>query len=331
MARWWVNVPIIAALVGFQAPDPSSAHRWTQRILLAMIFLLLPILGIAGVRLSRWWNDRTLPHHIKIAAGSPGGMYHTLASQLSRNLEQMTGTHPTVFTTDGSAENMERLLDRRVDLALLQGTSVRSGRVSVVAPMYFEALHWLVRADKPITSIEDLRGARVAVGTEESGTRQAVAILLENNALTFDDFEALSLDLPDVKSDPTIDAAFAVIKVGHPRVKELLANEFFRLMPITNAQSISLNEPTVRPFEITSLDYSDSLSSNLLTIATPAFLTARLDAPSKLIEECLKAIYDSSSPIEGLIPASRAAQWQGLPLHPAARRYFETLQGGSKR
>jgi len=326
-ARWLVNVPIVAALVGFQAPDPSHAHRWIQRIMLATILLLLPILGIAGVRMSRWWNDRSMPLHIGIAAGSPGGMYHTLASQLSSNLESMTGNHPTVFTTDGSKENMERLLDRRVDLALLQGTSVRSGRVGVVAPMYFEAMHWMVRADKAIEKIDDLRGHRVAVGTIESGTRQAVEILLEYSSLNFSDFEAVPLDLPEVKLDSTIDAAFAVIKVGHPRIAELLANGAFKLMPIANAQLISLDEPTLRPFEISPSDYQGLVPSSLQTIGTPAFLTARMDASSRLVEECLKAIYAADSPIEGLIPAERAAHWQGLPLHPAARRYFEAMQG----
>ncbi len=325
-ARWLVNVPIIAALVGFQAPDPSHAHRWIQRIMLAMILLLLPILGIAGVRMSRWWNDRSMPTHIGIAAGSPGGMYHQLASQISSNLESTTGNHPTVFVTDGSKENMERLLDRRVDLALLQGTAVRSGRVGVVAPMYFEAMHWMVRADIPIEKISDLRGRRVAVGTIESGTRQAVSILLEYSSMNFSDFEALPLDLPDVKTDATIDAAFAVIKVGHPRIKELLANGAFKLMPVADVQLISLDEPTVRPFEITPADYQGLVTSSLQTIGTPAFLTARMDASSRLVEECLKAIYAENSPIEGLIPAERAAHWQGLPLHPAARKYFESIQ-----
>ena len=291
-----------------------------------MIFLLLPIVGIAGVRMSRWWNDRSMPMHVGIASGSPGGMYHTMASQLSKNLESITGNRPTVFTTEGSKENLERLLDGRVDLALLQGTAVRSGRVSVVAPLYFEAVHWLVRADKPIAKLEDLRGRRVAVGAIESGTQQAVAILLENIALKFSDFDAVPFDIPDVKSDPTIDAAFAVIKVGHPRIAEVLADGAFKLMPIANSQSISLNEPTVRPFEITPSDYYGLLPESIQTIATPAFLTTRIDASSRLVEECLKAIYAPDSPIEGLIPAERAAHWQGLPLHPAARRYFEAVQ-----
>ncbi len=324
-ARWLVNVPIVAALVGFQAPDPNQAHRWTQRILLAMIFLLLPIVGIATVRMSRWWNDRSMPMQIGIAAGSPGGMYHTLASQISTKLEKATGHYPKVFATDGSQENMERLLDRRVDLALVQGTAVRSGRVGVVAPLYFEAMHCLVRADKPIQKIGDLRGHRVAVGTIESGTRQAVAILLEHSRLNFSDFEALPLDLPDVKSDMSIDAAFAVIKVGHARITELLANGAFHLIPLDNAQSISLEEPTVRPFEIAPTDYQGLVLSSVQTIATPAFLTARMDTSSRLVEACLQAIYATESPIEGLIPAERAAHWQGLPLHPAARRYFESM------
>jgi len=321
--RWLVNVPIIAALVGFQAPDPKLAHRWTQRFLIASIFLVLPITGIVGLRASRWWNDRFMPQNISIAAGSPGGMYHSTAEQFATNFESATGSHPKVLSTDGSNENLQRLLDRNVDLAILQGTSVRSGRVSVVAPMYFEAMHLLVRAKKPITNLEGLRNHRVAVGTTDSGTRQAVAILLEYSTVKFSDFEALPVDLKSIKNDLTVDAAFAVIKVGHPRITELLVDGEFSLIPLENAQSISLNEPTLRPFEIMPSDYKGMIPSSLQTIATPAFLSARTDTSSRLVEECLRAIYASKLPIDGLIPAERAAHWQGLPMHPAARKYFD--------
>lgn len=327
--RWLVNVPIIAALVGFQSPDPKSAHRWTQRFLIASMFLLLPIAGVLGLRWSSWWNDRYMPQRVSIAAGSPGGMYHSMAQQFATNFESTTGSHPKVFSTDGSSENLQRLLDRNVDLALLQGTSVRNGQVAVIAPMYFEALHLLIRTNKPIARMEDLRNHRVAVGTIESGTRQAVAILMEYSTVKFSDFEALPLDFKTVKEDSTIDAAFAVIKVGHPRITELLVDGEFTLIAIENSQSISLNEPTLRPFEITPADYQGMIPRNLATIATPAFLSARIDTSSRLVEECLKAIYSSTSPIEGLIPAERAAHWQGLPMHPAARKYYDTYSTAS--
>ncbi|MDZ4847844.1 MAG: serine/threonine-protein kinase [Pirellulaceae bacterium] len=330
IARWLVNVPIIAALVGVQAPDPKAGHRWTQRLLLAMFILLLPILGVAGVGMSRWWSDHTMPRHVAIAAGVPTGMYHSLADAFAKNLKETTGNRPTVYTTEGSQENLQRLLNGQVDLALLQGTSVRSGQVSVVAPMYFEAVHLLVRNGKSIAKLDDLRGHRVAVGTLDSGTHQAAAILFENSSVTFSDFDAVLIDVQEVGQDPTIDAVLAVIKVGHPSIVGLIAENEFSLLSIENAQSISLNEPTLRPFEITALDYPSAHATNIQTIATPAFLCCRSNASSRLVEESLTAMYASNEPIEGLIAAERAARWQGLPMHPAARRFFENILQNEK-
>jgi hypothetical protein len=45
-----------------------------------------------------------------------------------------------------------------------------------------------------------------------------------------------------------------------------------------------------------------------------------------LVEECLAALYQSETLADGLIAKEMAAEWQGLPYHPAARRYFEKLQ-----
>jgi TRAP-type uncharacterized transport system substrate-binding protein len=44
-----------------------------------------------------------------------------------------------------------------------------------------------------------------------------------------------------------------------------------------------------------------------------------------LVEECLKALYENHGLTDGLIAKEMAAEWQGLPYHPAARKYFEEV------
>ncbi len=63
----------------------------------------------------------------------------------------------------------------------------------------------------------------------------------------------------------------------------------------------------MRTIEITNSDYPQLGSETIQTLATPALLTTRVDASRRLVEECLRAIYSTEKPIEGLIPAQRAA------------------------
>jgi hypothetical protein len=51
-------------------------------------------------------------------------------------------------------------------------------------------------------------------------------------------------------------------------------------------------------------------------------VVVRKDAPSRLVQECLNAIYSDPPITDGIISKEMAAEWQGLPYHPAARRFY---------
>lgn len=322
--RWMMNIPIVGALVGFRGSQPTAAHRWAQRgIIFAMVAFAFA--GFFTPQVSQWWSDQQLPKQIAIAAGMPGGMYSTLAEQLANNLDESLGKKPVVFSTDGSIDNLQRLVSQQVDLALLQATAVRSGKVAVVAPLYYEAVHLLVRKGSGVDTLDLLRGHRVALGKSDSGTHQAAHMILNYASIEKTEFDEVNVDWSEIRNDEQIDAAFAVIKLGHAAISDLLKDGEFHLLPILNAQEISLYEPTFRPIEISSHDYPSVTGDGIQTLATTAFLATRTDSSNRLVEECLKAIYSEKSPLEGIIPARRAAHWQDLPLHPAARRFFETM------
>jgi hypothetical protein len=65
-------------------------------------------------------------------------------------------------------------------------------------------------------------------------------------------------------------------------------------------------------------------AEGIATVGTTAFLTATLESPSELIVAALEELYRDPPLRHGLIPKNRAAEWQGLAFHPAARRYFSS-------
>ncbi len=84
-----------------------------------------------------------------------------------------------------------------------------------------------------------------------------------------------------------------------------------------------------RPYEISMKDYGLETLGSVQTLATTALLVVRRDAPSRLVSKSLQAIYHQSptgASISGLIPLELAANWQGLPYHEAARRFYQQYE-----
>ncbi len=251
-------------------------------------------------------------------------MYNMVASHLAKRLEKLSGSHPIVVSTEGSDENLTRLLVGQVELAMLQESSVSSPKISVVAPLYYETLHLLVRANRNIDSVSGLRGRAVSIGPVHSGTRNAARLILRQFQLEESDIVAREEEYSSLDQSKDVDAAFVMIKTGVPTIGNLLNSRQWKLIPIDRSLEISLDEPAFRATEILPSDYPQGgLERPIASLATTAFLAARSDAPSRLIEVALQSLYEDGTAIPGILSADRAAHWKGLPWHPAARAFFE--------
>jgi hypothetical protein len=99
------------------------------------------------------------------------------------------------------------------------------------------------------------------------------------------------------------------------------------LLSIDNAASLASDEPMFRLFEISNKAYGTSTKNTIQTLATTALLVVRKDASTRLVNSCLEAVYEKSLQGDGFIPIEQAANWQGLPYHEAARKYFARFEG----
>ena len=120
---------------------------------------------------------------MSLATAGTGGLYYPIGGALSSRLTARdTGRTWTAEVTGGSVENIQRLARGEVDLAMAIGTTIHEayngGRdfeqpvsgLRVVAPLYPNLTHVLVRDAADISAIADLVGKRVSVGAAGSGT-----------------------------------------------------------------------------------------------------------------------------------------------------------------
>lgn len=324
--RWLLNMPLVAALTGRRVLEPTVAHRRVQTALLAMT-MLVPLLFFGVFAASRIVHNR-LPRTIRIAAGQEDGFYHDFSHRFAEALGASAQRPVEIITTTGSGDNRQAVLNRAANLALLQANAVRGPAIAVIAPLYYEAVHVLVRRDRNIREIKDLADKRVVVGPAGSGSRLSARIVLEHHGLTLENLRAIGESLAQFRDDSSFDAAIVTIGAGSQTVQALLDSSDFELIPVGDSQRLSLEHAAYRPFIIKSADYGGAKSiseEGVLTVATTAFLAARADAPDVLVTTALDTLYSPDSTPSNLISREFAAEWQGLVLHPAARRYYESI------
>ena len=100
--------------------------------------------------------------------------------------------------TAGSAENLTLLRDPRsgVNVALMQGGIVSAGdssQLESLGTVFYEPLWWFRRRDILKIGVEGIRGFKVSIGPEGSGTRALALELLKRNGLDQQVAELLDL------------------------------------------------------------------------------------------------------------------------------------------
>ena len=143
-----------------------------------MVFVLVSSLTI-------WFFTRsTIPSRIRIGTAVPGGVYFEEGTRLKEALERRTSSTVEVVTTSGSQDNMNRLRDGEIDVAIVQDGAGSLRELAVVTPLHRDVVHVLVRdellVEGKIESVSDLRGHAVIVGLPGSGMQQTARLVLEH-------------------------------------------------------------------------------------------------------------------------------------------------------
>ncbi len=319
--HWLANVPLVAAITGTRNIEPTRSQRIAQNVLIASMFAIATI-WLTGGQISEYFRNTNMPRSVSIASGAPGGMYFELAGKLANRLQTTSGREPHVIATNGSLDNLKQLIENKAQMALMQESSVRSDQVAVVAPLFYEAVHILVPMDSEIRQIDQLADKRIMMGTRDSGTYQTATRLLKHFGVTPDKIKLIDSDWTHTDRLSDADVVIAVTKVGQQGIVELLKDGRYRLLSIENAAELANAEPMFHFYEITDKAYAITTKSPIYTLRTTALLVVRRDAPARLVEECLHAIYSSTPVAEGLIALDLAANWDGLAYHQAARKFF---------
>ena len=154
------------------------------------IFLAVTLLVLAY-----WWLDPNPPKRVTLATGPAQSAYEEFGKRYAKALAA-EGIEVGTVSSDGSAANLQLLRDGKVDLGFVQGgTSDYSDqdeeKLASLGSLFVEPL-WLfyqeasarkVTPAATLTSLTQLAGLRINMGTPGSGVPSLMAKLLESNRI----------------------------------------------------------------------------------------------------------------------------------------------------
>lgn len=296
--------------------------------------ILIPVAIVVG--LGFWAAAQFIkpapPREIVLSSGGPGGAYQMFAARYKVILERY-GITLIERPSNGAIENLQRLMDpaERVDVAFVQGGLAlgtdAEGLLSL-GSFYFEPL-WIFHRGRDLDELGQLRGKRIAIGPEGSGTRKLALELLEANQMAG----------PPTKLEPLgglaavaaleagqVDAIMLVGPVNSGAVWQALYTPGTRLLSLARAEAYARRFPYLEKLTLPqgAIDLvRDIPPRDMLLVAPMATLVVREETHPALIDLLLQAATEVHGP-PGLF--NRAGQFPNakqvdFPLSREAERF----------
>lgn len=308
------------------------AISWRDLLTVLLPILLLTTgLGWLAVKLIR----PAPPNRLVILSGPKDSSFQITAERYAK-LIQAHGIKVEVRSTDGSIENLKLLLDPRqsVDVGFVQtglADDDKAPGLQSLGTLYVQPMMVFYRGTKEIERLTELKGRRVAIGPDGSGTAVLARRMLDENGMGKDDATLLDLDGDDAIAALTagkVDAIFVTSEqVRGKKTRELMRVPGIRLMNFRQADGYLRRLRFLS--RLTAPEGSFDLGMNLPSkttdlVGTPVELIAR-DSLHPAISDLLIAAAREIHSKPGMFRKAGefpAAVEHDIPLSEEARRYY---------
>lgn len=317
-----------------KTPFLHSQRGWRQRLRDARLPLILVGITLLALVITWLMLEPPPPRQLKMATGSQAGAYHRFGQAYQAWLKEEEISLRLENTT-GSTRNLELLRSGQVDAALVQaGTASPEDEASLqsLGSLYYEPLWVLTRGPSPITQLRQLKGKRLAIGPQGSGTRAVALELLALNGVTPENSPLSPLGGPEAAQALASGEVEGLFMVSSPRaqaVRDLVALPQVHLMSFERSRAYTRRLRYLSGVEVTQgmLDLEHNLPPRDVQLLAPtANLVVRKDLHPALVSlllSCATQIHAQGEFLEepGQFPSPHLVQ---IPLGEDARRFFQT-------
>lgn len=309
----------------------NSLRQWRDWALIigpTLLFIL------AGFALAYQYVEPPPPRQVAMTTGTTKGAYSTYGEKYATALKH-AGVTLEVRPSAGSIENLARLSDPAsgVQVGLVQGglaDETKNPELTSLGRMFLEPLWVFYRSDFKIERLSDLKGLRIAVGPEGSGTRPLVTTLLGASGIdasnaTF--LGASSVEAAQLLRDGTADVIFFTMAAEADLVRSLLHAPKINVLSFDQAEALTRLFPFLVKIMLPAgvVDLAQNIPAHDVTLVAPAAsLVVRRDlhpAIIGLLVGAAKEIHAGSGLFQkaGEYPQPVEA---GLSMNADAERYY---------
>jgi hypothetical protein len=285
----------------------------------------------------------------RIGTGGTGGTYYPVGGMIANAISTPT-INVSAVATNGSVANVNGIVGGSMESGFSQadinawaytGTGIFEGRpkieeLRVIANLYPESVHVVVKKGANIKSLADLKGKRVSIDEPGSGTLVNARALLAAFGVSERDIRPEYLkqvQSAEKFKDGSLEAYFQTTGYPQGTLSELAATNGFELLPIEGEQrdKIMAQYKFFAKDKIPDGTYKDV--KGVETIAVGAQWTTTSKQPDDLVYEITKALWsdktraamDAGHAKGKDIKKETALQGVGIPLHAGAEKFYKEI------
>lgn len=304
-----------------------------------LLFGALLLLG--ALALAYKYARPAVPRTITMSTGAPGGAYEAYAKRYASALAEERITLKLVASR-GAVENLARLQDEKsgVDIAFVQNGLVDrdktdGGSLESLGSMFYEPVFLFFRpqpAQPEVTRIAQLKGKRIAIGADGSGTRVLALALLELNGIDASNSALIAQNADDAAralKEGSLDAIFIVAGISAPVVQALFRDTSVRIANLELADTYARRLGFINPVTIERgvVDVFQQIpAQSIRTVATTSSLVAREDlhpAIAYLLVRTSTRIHGASSSLAQAGEFPSFSKQQDFPHSSEAERLLK--------
>ncbi len=302
-------------------------HIWGLLVGVLLFFLFYSIWS--------FYEQSAKTYHIKIAASGKGDTYKTALAIARVTNNHFPDIDIEVISTLGSTQSEKLLNENLVDLAMIQADTKTGANSRLVSLMYPDAFQLIVRGDSDMKSVSDLKGKQVAIPHHTSGQYRSFWTLVKHYGLTKDDIytKSMSADAADFALKyNAIDAIFRVRPPANAKIKRLILGTDARIIPITQAKAMQLDESSFISGIIPKGAYGGYPAvprKDLDTIIVYRLLVASKNLDESVVKSITATLFEQGQELQTHIKlaglAKRPDRDSGtmIPIHKGAQSYYD--------
>jgi TRAP transporter TAXI family solute receptor len=285
----------------------------------------------------------------RIGTGGTAGTYYPVGGMIANAVSQPGKIVATAQASNGSLANVTGIAGGALESGFSQsdvatwaqkGTGIFAGKPAIaglrlIANLYPESLHVVVKKDSGIKSIAELKGKRVALDEPGSGTLVNARAVLAAYGVKESDIKAEYIKpgpAGDKLKDGSLDAFFFTGGAPAGAIAELAsAGGGITLLPIDGPQAETLKKES--GFFTDDVIAADTYKGvgQVKTLAVGAQWVTSDKADANTVYEIVKALYSDAGQkalaaghAKGkFITKENAVKGAGIPFHPGAERFYK--------